>query len=396
MRVLFVGTRFLPYRHPGDKNFWLELLEGLAVRGLSMDVISLDLRPPPAQPSGPFGLGFVPAVPIRVEDRLSMDRYNVASKEIGSITNYYSRTLTLPRLIQTIRRRTDQTHYDCLHLMDNLGPMTSAIPACARAMPCVASAVTYNRRGRFYDSLLRMSFLGSSRVVAFSQAFANRLLEIGLEAHRVHRIRWGVDLNRFAPPANRIQSRAKLGIAPDVVLVAWAGFVQQTSTEDFRVAFRIAERLRERLDRRVRFFFCFKPSHFREEFARMRRPGIELTGDPEAFRLVRAGADALLAPIMERNTILAPPLTWIEFLASGVPIFTTSRPGAEEAVVPGQGGQVEPDPSRLESRLQSAIEDSQVLGVLQLGARAVACERFDLSRAVNEYVDLWKGLLDGS
>ena len=392
MRLLFVGYRFFPYRHPGDKTFWLELVRGMADRGVEADVLSVDVRPPVVPSDFPVKIRFVPAVPVRMRDPLFQGRYNTDAVEIERITNYGSKTLTLPRLAREIRQRVRQDGYDGVHLMDNLGPASPLLRALVRAVPCALSAVAYNPRGFLYDSMLWLSYAGAAQVVAFSDAFATQLAHIGVSPRLIRTIRWGVNVHGFSG-RSRTEAEKGLGLDSHSLLVAWAGFVQQTTLRDFEMALRIARDVRARMGERVTFWFCFKPAHFQAGFSRFQEPGIRVTGDSTVFHRVRDRADALLAPISDPGTILAPPLTWIEFLASGAPIFTLQTVGVDEAIEPGVGGFAEPNESQLGLRLQAVLEDPPSLNKLSLGARVLAGERFDLRRCVDEYVGLWSDLV---
>ena len=42
--------------------------------------------------------------------------------------------------------------------------------------------------------------------------------------------------------------------------------------------------------------------------------------------------------VEDRDCIVAPPLTWIECMANGLPVLTTDVPGAEELVEDGRTG----------------------------------------------------------
>jgi glycosyltransferase involved in cell wall biosynthesis len=58
---------------------------------------------------------------------------------------------------------------------------------------------------------------------------------------------------------------------------------------------------------------------------------------------------------------LAPPLTWIELLSTGVPILTISVPGIEKIIIPGQTGYLCRSSEELVLNLKQAINNYSIM-----------------------------------
>ena len=81
-------------------------------------------------------------------------------------------------------------------------------------------------------------------------------------------------------------------------------------------------------------------------------PGVRvMPTPPEEFAAVLAASDVLFSPIFDRDCIVAPPLTWIEAMAAGLPVLTTDVPGAEELIDVGRTGYLASDEEQLIERL---------------------------------------------
>ncbi|HWM53291.1 MAG TPA: glycosyltransferase family 4 protein [Thermoplasmata archaeon] len=382
--------RILPFRHAGDKNFWLDVIQRLLASGHEVEALSVDLDAPPADG---LPIRHVPQIPVYFRPDA---RFNPGHRQYGGVNNYASKTTTLPIIFREIRRRRREFRPDVIHFADNFGPgMIGLRPICGR-VPLTVSAPTYHRNRPLYDMMLLASFASFNVIVPFSDAYYRRLLELDIRPERIRRIRWGIDTARFTPPtsAERDAARARLALEPGTFVVMWTGFTQQTSEQDLHAAIRTAQVVLQ--DRRCEFVFCFKPEHFREDYRSFERPGLKVVSSAESFHAARTAADVFLSPILDDRSTAAPPLVWPEILAMGIPILTTSIPGTDEAVVDGQCGFTVRSPEEAGERLLEIAEDSALQRRLREGARRIAVERFSVDRATDEYVDMWSALLHQS
>ena len=382
--------RILPFRHAGDKNFWLDIIQRLLASGHEVEALSVDLE---ATPTDGLPIRHVPQIPVYFRPD---PRFNPGHRAYGGVNNYASKTATLPVIVREVRRRQRAFRPDVIHFADNFGPGMIGLRPLLGHVPLTVSAPTYHRNRPLYDVMLLASFASFDVIVPFSDAYYRRLLELNVRPARIRRIRWGIDTTRFTPPtpAERDAARARLGLTPGSFVVLWTGFTQQTSEEDLHSAIRTAELVPQ--DRRAEFVFCFKPEHFKEAFRSFERPGLKVVSSAELFHAARTAADVFLSPIQDARSTAAPPLVWPEVMAMGVPILTTSIPGSDEAVVDGQSGFAVRSPEEARDRLVEIAADPTLQRRLRDGARRMAVERFSVDRSKDEYVEMWSALVDHS
>ncbi len=393
LRVLIVGSRILPYRHNGDKNFWLDMLARLPGRGVDPTVLSITIDRD--VPASDLPIRYLRPIPVYLEGGDAT--FNDGHRFLTGTNNYSSKTLSLPRMLRGIRALSREIRPDVVHFADNYGPATVVVRPALRRERLAISAPTYNPERTLYDTFLRMSFRSFDAIVPFSEAYGRRLRELGFDPSRIRPIRWGVDTDRFVPPGReaRAAARRALGVDDDAFLVLWTGFIQQTGERDLQFTLRTAERVLAAGEGRVTFVVCFKSEHFREAFRTFERPGLRVLATPEEFRAARTAADAMHSSILETNSTAAPPLVWVESLALGLPIFTTPVAGGEEAVVPGVSGYAAATPEESAQQILQIAGDPTQRARLQEGARRIATERFSVDRSADAYVDLWRRMAAG-
>lgn len=386
VRILLVGSRILPFRHSGDKNFWLDIIRRLQRLGHELEVVTVMLDD---VDNDGLPLHRVRPIPMFLRPDL---RFNPRFRFVAGTSNYASKTLTLPRLMSELRSRRREFQPDVIHFVENYGPAAAGLRAAIGRVPMAISAPTYQPNRPLYNLFLRASFVSFNVVVPFSDAYGRRLLDIGLPPERIRRIRWGVDVSKFVPSSDgeRELARQELGIGQESIVVQWTGFLQQAGEPDLDLALRTARRALATNGSKFAFFFCFKPEHFKESYRRFERHGLRVTESEAMFHTVRRAADVLLSPIDDIRSTAAPPLAWPESLAMGIPILTTDIPGAREAVVDGESGFVAPTPQDMAMRLEEMFESPELARRMKAGARQIAVDRFSLDLAFREYLDLWE------
>ena len=392
LQILFVGSRILPYRHAGDKSYWLEVLRELMDRGHDVDVLSVTGERVP-EPF-PFPSEFISPIPFNLGGG---NRFNREHQWLRASGNYSSKTLSFGRIVRAIRRHVRSRRPDVIHLLSNYGPIMGLLRPFTLRVPISVSAPTYNGWRALYDIALRTSFLGFDRIVPFSDAYGRRLEALGVPRRRIRRIRWAVNTERLRPPTDAVreEARQKLGVRPGERVVVWSGFLQQMKPRDLERSARVAELVTQSTPGRMRFFFCLKPEHHDPRYRRFERPGVTVGSSTELFHLARTAADVLLSPIFDLRSTAAPPLTWIECMALGIPVATTPLPGVEEIVSDGVNGVVARTPEELARRLVAFLDAADELAEAGRSARRRAEERFSLSTSVSEYVALWSEMAAG-
>ena len=389
LRIIIIGSRILPYRHAGDKNFWLEVIQELEARGHQVQVLSVTLEPV-SEPT-PYRCEYVRPVPVRLGGG---SRFNEQYQYLRTTINYYSKTFSLVPIARSLRHHIQNERPDVIHFSSNYGPFMASLKPFVRGVPLSISANSYNGGSILYNPALMSSFLGFDAIVPFSDACARQVRGLGIPAHRVRTIRWGVDLDRFQPlsDAAREKARGDLGIQPGEKVVLWAGFLTQMTLEDFEFSIRAAELVLREAPRGWRFFFCLKPEHFDSRFRRFEKPGLTVVGTSEVFLRVQRAADVMLSPMTNLRSTAAPPLTWVECMAFGIPLVTTPLPGADEIVTDGRNGFLVRTPEEAAQRLMDACRSPERLADARREARRRIEERFALSVSVTDYINLWTSL----
>jgi glycosyltransferase involved in cell wall biosynthesis len=388
LRIVIVGGRILPFRHAGDKNYWLDVIQELIARGHHVSVMSVTLDK--ISVPVPYPCEFVRPIPVY---RWGGKRFNVEYRWLRGTNNYASKTLSFGRIVRALRRHIRKDRPDVIHFASNFGPVMGLLKPFCEGVPLSISAPTYNGGHRLYDSALKASFHGFDSVVPFSESFARRLRDIGLPSHGVQTIRWGVNTEKFRPPAlaEREAARQNLGIPPAAKVAFWAGFLQQMMPADFDFSVRVAQQVLQRAPDQWRFFFCFKPEHFDERYREYERPGLTV-GSAELFGRVQSAADVMISPLADIRSTAAPPLTWIESMALGIPLLTTPIPGADEIVEDGVNGFLVRSSDEAAQRLIEFFGTPERAAEARRQARRRVEERFTITHSVTEYVNLWSEL----
>src|SRR5437773_1816491 len=361
MRVILVGTRFLPFRHAGDKNFWLEFAEVLQRMDVELEVLSVTAEN--VLIPSPYPCRYVQPIPMFP---LGASVFNRESHALRATNNYASKVLTFGRILAALRQMHRDFEPDAIHFIDNYGPAMLRLRRTFRKTPLTISAPSYYRRHLLYDAMLLQSYRSFDCVIPFGGPCAQRLREIGLDGGQVRQIPWGVDCERLRPPTDseRANARERLGLDKEAFVVLWTGFVQQSRPPDLEYAIAVAELALQRATSRLCFVFCFKPEHYQQGYKAFERPGIHVHGTARAFYDAREAADVLLSPLLAHGAIAGPALTWLECMSMGIPVISTIGSGAEELVTHKETGLL------LSSKQDGALmidllnHDSQMLGEL--------------------------------
>lgn len=203
---------------------------------------------------------------------------------------------------------------------------------------------------------------------------------------RVRVIENGVNLARFAPATaeQRASARARLGLREEGPVVSYVG-----SGFERKGAFQLVRAL---ADPALRDVTALIAGRDRAQGSLMRLIGrlglsgrVLATGPVDDVRAILHAADLFVLPTMYDPM----PNAALEALASGLPVVTTADAGIAEAIDETGAGKVT---SREPEALAHAV--SETLGRLpEARAAALALRpRFELSRAVGRWLDLYRDL----
>ena len=111
----------------------------------------------------------------------------------------------------------------------------------------------------------------------------------------------------------------------------------------------------------------------------------------DEFLLLRDIADIFLSPICSKNRTVAPPLTWIEMMGSGIPIITTSVDGVDDIISHHYNGFLV-DKAEDTVELLFQLKDVDFLEVCR-NAQKTVNDEYHIEEISARYVDLWQTTL---
>jgi glycosyltransferase involved in cell wall biosynthesis len=401
--LVLIGIDFVPRRATGDKNFWAAVLPELALGIDRISVISVRDEPEPHERlrigACEVDIRYLPPAVAGSHGGGTMRGSRFLRWRGGShprLQGLIGKQLMTRRIAAALGEVLRGTAGAHVHLMDNFGPANHVLARAARSRGATASvtAIAYERRGRrTYDWFLRLSYrVRGLDVITMSTTYARKLRSLGLRRSRVTRIPWGVHpaSTPGSPVPDAAAARGRLGVPLDRPLVLWAGFIQQIREPDFELAYDVATQARAAgLD--ATFLFAFKPETFRAAYADRHRPsnGIHVLPTPvDVFADARTAADVLFSPIEARDCIVAPPLTWIECMSTGIPVVSTDVAGADELIEDGRTGYRARDGADLAAKLRLACDRFPEMGA---ACRAKVAREYDLTAIGRAYREHWYG-----
>jgi len=310
-------------------------------------------------------------------------------------SNYAVKSLVPIQILAKLGHIIRRQGTDILHVADNYGPMQTLL---AR-LPTVKSSsfLTYFPRYLFYNEMLSVSLHPFDRIVTGSDSITEKLVSLGFLREKIQAIPWGVDSTELGQ-RRRDPSEVKrsLGLAPDTKLIVWTGFVPGMAQKDYRYAISLARELLNRTSK-VAFIFMFKPSHFRTSYLQ--------DGLPPRLRIVRSqssnefldvmnAAVALLSPMINPRVISAPPLTWLECMASGAPIISTYSAAASTALEEGVAGLFFSDSEEFCNKTLKLCSEPSFSAEISANVRKFVGRNYDMGKVASQYLGMWRSLVE--
>jgi glycosyltransferase involved in cell wall biosynthesis len=384
--ILLVGFGFNFRRISGDKNFWLGLSRELSPELEKLVVVSVN------------------SSPVKFEQEGNIYLYNVHrplhfKKDDGKVLRFQfqkhplpweilERSVTMLKLIPFLKKVVKLHDIKVIHLMDNFGFLTGLVKVVFPKLRVYATAITYNTHDlplNLYSFYQRIVLGNMDKMVASSKAYGEKLIEHGLSKEKIKVIRWGV------PLANGNEGKLleeKTSSSPKVIL--WTGFTQQIKIKSFYVSLSLAQNIiRKKLA--VDFIFAFKPECFDKRYVSFQQEHLQvITTSPEDFPKLLESADLLLAPVESFRSIIAPPLSWLECMALGIPIITTQSPGVDEVIKHKVNGFVAESDEELEGLIEKVLEDEKLLSKVSTKAKERVKENYNLKDIAQDYLKLWR------
>ena len=240
---------------------------------------------------------------------------------------------------------------------------------------------------RVYGVLDRLVLRRFDRVVAVSAEVKRQLLESGVDASRVRRIRNGVDLRPFAAAA---ESRA--GEPKRALRVGLVGRLAPEKGVDIFVeaAAIVAKALPD-----VRFVVVGEGperANLEAQIARLALGDrITLLGHQGAMTEMYAALDLMVSASRQEGL----PVALLEGMASGLPVVGTTVGEVPEVVRPGETGLlVRPDDAEaLAGAMLQILRDDRQRIALGRSAHAMVKQEFSADRMVAEYREIYRAAL---
>jgi glycosyltransferase involved in cell wall biosynthesis len=397
MNIILIGVDYFPYIGTGDKTFWFNLTSLLAEHLERIFIISINNQKNKFQIQHsknsdiyiynirPFHMGF---------DRTGFD----ITRGNQKCHRYFhkppikdlERSFTLLKIMPLLKKIIRENNIEVVHFMDNFGPLMSLVKQTFPHIYITISAPTYNPRFLIYDYYMKMCLYNQDKIITYTNTLKRKLINLGTQEERLKTIRWGVPVSGISCNLEQKKElKKKLNINPNLKLILWSGYLQQIRENDFLMALQVARNVIRAIDS-CHFIFAFKPEYFKQKYFNFEEDRIKIITNIQDMPELFTAADLFLSPVTATKSIVAPPLTWIESMAYGVPIVTTNVGGADEIVINGYTGHIAKSQEDLENMIMKIICDDTILKNLSENARILISKEYNIERIAYEYLNLWR------
>jgi len=206
-------------------------------------------------------------------------------------------------------------------------------------------------------------------------------------ADRISVIRTGVDVDRFAPAADRDAAVSALGLDPAKLVVGWMGrFEPQKAPLDYVEALKIVAPKHPN----VQFVFAGRGRMQGEVEAAVAAAGLSdqvkvLEWQDDPAKTMKGFDVYTLSSLWEGL-----PITLLEAMASGCCPVSTDVDGCTDAIVDGETGRLvhAGDPAVFAAALDQVLSDDALRRKFAEGSRKRAVDLFDKRIMVRNWIDL--------
>lgn len=325
--ILYVCVGFSGLKMAGDKNFYIDLFEKLSEKGLKIAVVSVDdpienrikinttVQPYPIfEIRRPFHYT-KPETYWLITDKFTSYRHQHSSL----LKEHFERFITIFYWRRTINRIIKKGNPKIIHFLD---PFLFPMIKKSKKSVFFTQPKSEKRWGSIYEWYMRFLMRPVKKCIIFNPEQKQYFPPESQKKDPFIVQSWGCKANDDKPVDHEI--REKYMHNPKNKLFLWSGFLQQIVAKDFEFASALAKKAIEKFDN-VEFVFAFKPEipiDLPKSEAKIKyvKPGAD-------FRKLMASTDFFFSPVVNRETIIAPPLTWIEATSFKKPIMTTFSQG---------------------------------------------------------------------
>ena len=389
--ILLLGAGFSLGNVTSDKNFWNGFVHNLSRKKEQVIVISINHSEVAEEHRGNVHIYNVrPFFAFRGNGN-GNGSHNPYLYNPGGLRKHPELFLTQLKLVPLLKRLIQTYNIGTIHLLDSFGWTNRLFKILFPGIRLGLTLITFNRWGRresLYSFYQKLALRKLDYVVVTSPASRKKVAQQGIRNDGVSSINWGIDFkSNGSGNGHRAVSRPSEGKTRHCL---WTGFIQQIDRESFQFTRRIARRLSE-INPEIKFTFAFKPECLSSDIAEISEAEIKVisTGPNEFSKLLKQ-SDLLVSPILNYRSVCAPPLSWIESLAQGIPIVSTPAPGVAEILIANQTGLVGRTTDELAVKIADLLGDAKHYGTLSANAKKLARKEYSLDNIVNQYLQLWE------
>ncbi len=279
------------------------------------------------------------------------------------------------------------SHHDVVHAHGYKADLYAWAALRNSRIPLVSTCHTWydnDRAVRLYGALDRRVLRTFARTVAVSADVEQRLLQGGVPASRIRRIRNGIDLQPFKAIAQE-RSSAR---APRLTVGLVGRLAPEKGVDLFlQSAATVAARLPD-----VRFVVVGEGPERPQLEQQIQTLGLQerlqLLGHQTYMPPVYAGIDLLVSASRQEGL----PIALLEGMASGLPVVATAVGEVPTLVLPGNTGLLVPSqdvPALAAATTELLLDPVQRLSMGR-NARTLVQEQFSVSRMATEYTDVYR------
>lgn len=386
MKICIATTTFPRWEGDGQGAFIFEAARAVSNQGVDVQVVTM--HSPGLAPSTR-----IENIPVLRPRYFRPEAWEILKKEGGGLPitwqKYpWGRLQVLPfLLVHTLAISYYSRTCDLVHAHWTLSAGCAIAGRPLHHCPVLATLhgsdifrVTKNPAGAW---LTRQVLVRANRIVAVSQALANRVAELGHITQRLHVIPDGVDTARFTPK--------QLNDREDTILFV-GSLIERKGVKYLLHA------MADVLHSLPQYRLILLGNGPQELCLRTLAEGLGISGHvaflgfqpQEEVRRWMQKAKLLVLPSLEEGL----GVVLLEALASGTPIVASNVNGIPEVVVPEVGTLVPPmDTGALTAAILSILENPQVWAEMSQQARQRALNVYDWNHIAERWIALYKSML---
>ncbi|KPF64342.1 hypothetical protein IP69_18375 [Bosea sp. AAP35] len=303
-----------------------------------------------------------------------------------------------PAAVAALSRIVDKERIDLIHSHDNMSNTLVAFSRARLARPAIATAFGWwelnAKLKALYAFERRFVLPRFDAVYTVSHQMAGKIIRAGTPKDRVEVIHTGIDSAAWAPGGHRVESRARLGIGQEALVVGAVGRISHEKGHEHLLG-----------------AMAILMSEFPDLLAFLGGTGPDMQGLREiaselglSDRLVMPGYVASVAQALEMlDVAVLPsvleegfPTASMEAQAAGLPIVASDIGGTGETLVPGVTGFLCPpgNAAALAAALRPLLLDTRLRQRMGNAARRRVAEDFTLEGMLVKIEALYRSVLD--